>query len=145
MKSEPDKDDRIIGSVFGALLFIIWLVSMVFVENAIYPQQSFVHKPLITWLNYGLIPFFITAGNYMLYSRKKGGILKLQSMTMFKSSLLVFSIWLPVIGLFFIQSDIPYLANVLGGYLTITVVYLLWYRKETLKYPHLGSDRLNSD
>lgn len=136
MKPEPEKTGRIIGPVFGVMLFIIWISFLLLVESNIYPQQSFIHKPLIIWLNYGLIPFFVNAGNYLLYSRKSGSFQTFRSVTMLKSSLLGFLIWLLVIGLFFIQSGISYWTNVLGGYFTIIVVYFLWYGYASRKYPH---------
>jgi len=105
------------------------------IERAIFPPQSLsyiIQNPLIAWLNIGLILFFVYAGNYLLYSRKLGGIETVRSMIFLKSSILGFLIWLSVIGiLFFMRCDVPYLINGFGGFLTIIVVYVLWNKVAT--------------
>jgi len=132
MESDPNKLNRIIGPIFGVLLCIIWIAFLISIERVIFPHQSFVHKPLIAWLNMGLIPFFVNAGNYLLYSRKLGNIETVRSMIFLKSCLLGFLIWLSVIGiLYFMRCDVPYLINGFGGFLTIIVVYVLWNKVAT--------------
>jgi len=126
---------KMVGIAFGLILYIVWIAFLISIERAIFPPQSLgyiVQIPLIMWLHMGLIPFFLIAGNYLLYSRKLGGIETIRVEVGLKSCLLGFLIWLSVMGiLFFMRCDVPYLINGFGGFLIIIVVYFLWNKVAT--------------
>ena len=80
---------------------------------------------LVAWINMGLIPFFISAGNHMIYYRKLGGVESARSLAALKCCLTGFAVWLIVIRLFLTGSGISYMPVVAGGYIFILAIVLI--------------------
>jgi len=131
---KPDNIDKNIGPFFGLLLCIIWLAVLFFIERGLYPNLSLMTKPLFSWINIGLLPFFVSAGSYQLYYRKLGGIEAFRSLSGLKSCLLGFAIWVIVILLFFMDSGISYMITDVGGFVTMIVIVLIGDRNAKRKY-----------
>lgn len=131
---KPDNIDKNVGPFFGLFLCIIWLAILFFIEGGLYPNQNLMTKPLFSWINLGLLPFFVTAGSYLMYYRKLGGIEAFRSLLGLKNYLIGFVIWLIVILLFFRDSGISYMLIVLGGYLTIIAILLIGDRNAKRKF-----------
>ncbi len=138
----PDKNfSRAAGTALGILLIIIWLAFLWFAGRTIFPHQSFTQNPVITWLYIGSVLFLFLAGDYLMYRRKLGGAETTCATVELKSFLLGFLLWLFAMGVLvsFMQWDVPYLLNGLGGLLTMAVVYLLWKRSATRRNPHANA------
>ena len=131
---KPDKNDRIIGPLFGLLLCIIWLAVIIFIEGLFFPGQNMADNLLISWINIGLIPFFVSLGVYLLYYRKFGGVEAARSMIALKCVLAGFAIWLVVIRLFLMESGISYMLVDAGGFLIIIALILIFEWKVKRDY-----------
>ena len=131
---KPDNIDKNTGPFFGLLLCIIWLAVLFFIEGRLYPNQNLMTKPLFSWINIGLLPFFASAGTYLLYYRKSGGIEAFRSLIGLKSCLLGFAIWVIVILLFFMDSGISYMITGIGGFVTMIAIVLIRDRNAKRKY-----------
>ncbi|WP_157199014.1 hypothetical protein [Methanolacinia paynteri] len=81
---------------------------------------------LVSWINIGLIPFFVSLGVYLLYYRKFGGVEAARSMIALKCVLIGFAIWLIVIWLFLMESGISYMLVDAGGFLIIIALILIF-------------------
>jgi hypothetical protein len=138
----PDKLDKTMGPIFGGLLAIIWVALLYFIEQAIFSPQSLYRNPFIAWLNLGLVPFFVYAGNYLLYSRKVGGIETVRTVIALKSFFLCFLLWFPVLGVIHLgQYDIPDPVKQFGGFLLFLVVYPAWDWSATRRNPHTSAEQ----
>ena len=138
----PDKYDKDLGFIFGILLVIIWIALLLFVQNALFPRQSFTDNPFTAWLTVGLIPFVMMVGNYLIYHRKLGNIETVRSVIGLTSNLLGFLLWLAVLGVLHLGGyAISYQANAIGGLLMILVLYLAWDRSATRRKPHAGAEQ----
>lgn len=140
METVSSKLDKVIGPIFGVLLAVIWVALLFFVERALFSPQSLYRNPFIAWLNLGLIPFFVYAGNYLLYSRKVGGIETVRAVIVLKSFLLCFLLWFPVLGAIYLgQYDVPDLIKQFGGFLMFLVVYPVWDWSATRRKSHANA------
>lgn len=81
---------------------------------------------LISWINIGLIPFFVSLGVYLLYYRKLGGVEAARSLIALKGVLFGFAIWFVVIWLFLMESGISYMLVDAGGFLIIIALILIF-------------------
>lgn len=132
----PDKYDKELGLIFGVLLVIIWITLLLFVENALFPRQDLWQNPFIAWLNVGLLPFVMMAGDHLIYRRKLDGVETVRSVIGLKSNLLGFLLWFPVLGILHLGGyALPYQVNGVGGLLTILVLYLAWDWSATRRNP----------
>ena len=122
--AELNNSDRIIGPFFGLILCIIWLAAIIFVEGRFFPGQNMANNLLISWINIGLIPFFVSAGNHLIYYRKFDGVEAARSMVALKCVLAGFGIWLVAIWLFLMESGISYMLVDAGGFIIIIVLIL---------------------
>ena len=139
----PDKYDKELGFVFGILLVIIWIALLLFVQNALFPRQSFTENPFMAWLTVGFIPFVMMAGNYLIYHRKLGGTETVRSVIGLKSNFLGFLLWFAVLGVLHLAGYAPpYQANAIGGLLVILVLYLAWDRSATRRKTRVGTEQV---
>ena len=131
---KPDKNDRIIGPLFGLVLCIIWFVVIIFIEGLFFPGQNMSNSLLISWINIGLIPFFVSLGVYLLYYRKFGGVEAARSMIGLLCVLVGFAVWFVVIWLFLMESGISYMLVDAGGFLLIIALILIFEWKVKRDY-----------
>ncbi|CAG1002938.1 MAG: hypothetical protein OIN86_02580 [Candidatus Methanoperedens sp.] len=129
----------IIGTIFGLILFYIWIFILIKLELIFFSEKTIIfgaeitkvkissqYQQIASWLTIGLLPFFLIAGHYILYSNVAGGIEKTRDVIAMKSVLIGFFIWLlvtVVITLF--KIDLNYRINMAGGFLTMLIVYFL--------------------
>ncbi|KUK68403.1 MAG: hypothetical protein XE11_2669 [Methanomicrobiales archaeon 53_19] len=142
MESVSNKIDKAIGPIFGVLLAIIWVALLFLIEGILFSHQDFMDNPFIAWFNLGLVPFFVYAGNYLLYSRKLGGIETNRAVIMLKSWILCFLLWFPVLGVIYLgQYDVPDPIEKWGALLLAPVVYLAWDWSATRRKSHANAGR----
>ncbi|KAF5081885.1 hypothetical protein [Methanoculleus horonobensis] len=138
----PDKYDRELGAIFGVLLVIIWIALLFLIGQALFPRQVFTQNPFRAWFTLGLIPFVAYAGNYLLYTRKLGGIETVRSVIWLKSNFLGFLLWFAVLGVLYLAGyAIPYQTNGVGGLLTILVLYLAWDWSVMRRKPRVDAEQ----
>lgn len=138
----PDTSDKELGFIFGILLVVIWIALSLFVQNALFPRQSFTENPFTAWLTVGLMPFVAIAGNYLIYYRKLGDIETVRSVIGLKSNLLGFLLWFGVLGVLHLAGySLPYQVNGIGGLLTILALNLAWDWSTTRRNPHTGAEQ----
>lgn len=143
MEQKPEKSDRYLGIILGLLLWFIWIGLLIIIGRTFYPKEVLTANPTIYWLYLGPMGFLIIAGEHILYNRKLGGIETIRSLMFLKINIVCFIIWIIVIGLLSLYLDISRQAYFAGGYTVILIVYLLWNRNVSRKYP--DKNRNNSE
>ncbi len=121
-----------------------WIVLiLLLVERIFFPHQDGgIQNPVINWLYIGPMVFLVCAGNYLLYSRKVGGIETVRTVIALKSFLLCFLLWFPVLGVIHLgQYDIPDPVRQFGGFLLFLIVYPIWDWSATRRNPHTSAEQ----
>lgn len=132
------KAGKILGLLVGIILFFIWLYILNSIQYLFFSEKEIIqgnevvrvrisqqYLQVIDWLAVGLLPFFLIAGYYLLYSKTLGDIEK-TGVVEIKSILIGFSLWLLVIVIIsLIKINIPYDINLAGGFLIMLITYLL--------------------
>lgn len=136
------KAEKILGLLFGIILFFVWLYILNSLQYFFFSEKEIIqgnevvgvrisqqYLQVIAWLAIGLLPFFLIAGHYLLYSNTIGGIEKTRDVIEIKSILIGFLVWLVVIAVASLfEINIHFWINVGGGYLSMLIVYLLMNR-----------------
>ncbi|MDL1969355.1 MAG: hypothetical protein LWW97_12705 [Deltaproteobacteria bacterium] len=129
-----------IGVIFGIFLFFIWYIllkeiTFYFFGESIVVNHSEMVRLRITgqafpWFCCGLIPFFIFAGHYLLYSNIIGGIEKTKDIVAMKSFFAGFTIWLILCVITdLLKVNIPYDIDMWGGYLIMFIFFLIYWKR----------------
>lgn len=105
----------VIGTIFGLILYYLWIFILIKLQFVFFQEETVIHGTQIIkaripeqylqitqWLSTGLLPFFLIAGYYLLFSNTTGGIEKTRDIIIIKSILLGFFIWLFVIVISFL-------------------------------------------
>ncbi|NJD76964.1 MAG: hypothetical protein FIB08_07705 [Candidatus Methanoperedens sp.] len=95
----------IIGTIFGLILYYLWVFLLIRLQFVFFSEKTIIlgdeiikanipeqYLQIIQWLSIGLLPFFLMAGRYLLYSKAAGGIEKTRDVVAIKSiSILMFT------------------------------------------------------
>lgn len=128
----------IIGISIGIVLFAIWLILLHNIEFSLFSEKELVHGTevvgvkypkqylsVISWFTFGIFPFFLFVGHYLLYGRTEGGLEKKRDIIAIKSVLIGYLIWLPVtLIIALLAINIPDRINTAAGVITMIIVYL---------------------
>lgn len=142
MKNLQTIVQEVIGIIFGIFLLFIWIILITKIAFYFFGESVIVHNTeavkltnsgeAFSWLSFGLIPFFIVAGHYLLYSNIIGGIEKAQDIVAMKCFFVGFTIWLILCVITdILKINNPYNIEIWGwgGYLFVFTIYLIFKKR----------------
>ncbi|MDW7728317.1 MAG: hypothetical protein SCH70_14665 [Candidatus Methanoperedens sp.] len=130
------KIKEIFGVLFGVLLFIAWIVILNSMAFILLSEKNIINGTEVTkirdlgqifnWIKAGVLPFFLVAGHYLLYSSTADSMEKINDIIAIKSTLLGFSVWLLIVVItFLLKTNISFWISTAGGYFTMVIIFVL--------------------
>ncbi|ATU08378.1 hypothetical protein [Methanohalophilus portucalensis] len=127
------------GGLLGLLFYYLYVIFLMNIKEHFFSKADTTISNLVVvqnwgpvdyWLDTGLLVFFVIAGIYILNSNKLTAPEKIRDITLIKSAVIGFLLYIPITAMFYIYNlDISYRITVAGGYICILVIYLIFRRK----------------